>query len=395
MTFATSNVGWFATSQARVFKTSDRGKHWSVRYSSGSEWEFSDVDFAGTSVGWLATNSTVLRTTNGGRTWSKPTKPVPNVTCVGHLPSKRVVALGAAGFTYRSTTRGKTWSRIGSGARASLMSVSLGDASHGWAVGDGPVLHTADAGATWSAQALPSGELSPMDVSAAGSSVGWTCGYGDIMRTTDGGTTWSVVFSGAPWTYAISCFDANHAISVGEEGAALWTADGGAHWNSGVTGTDVALRAIDMVDTQSAFALGDGGTVLATANGGHTWFPHNISSTYEMSAVDFISTTEGWLAGTSSGRPAVLHTTTGGTTWEVQDTGTAPGGLSSIKFFDHDHGLAVGNTNGYGITLSTTDGGVTWHRAFSGTGALFGCAYRAAGRQLAVGQDTIIARDPR
>ena len=395
MTFASSKIGWFVTSQARVFKTSNRGKHWSVQYSSGSDWEYRDVDFATKNTGWVATNSTVIRTTNGGHTWKKPTHPVRNVMCVGHLSSTHLVALGEAGFTYRSTTRGKMWSRIGSGAEASFSSVSFGDASHGWTVSDGLILHTTNGGASWSSQPLPSGALGPMDISAASRSAGWTCGYGDIMRTVVGGATWSPVFDGAPWTYAISSAGAMRAISVGEDGSALWTDDGGSHWHTGATGTSVSLRAVDMVNSSTAFALGDDGTILITANGGQTWSARNVDSAYGLSAVDFISTTEGWVAGERSGRPAVLHTTNAGAVWHVQATGSASGGLSSVAFLDHDHGLAVGNVGGYGLTMSTTDGGATWHRGYSGTDSLFRCAYVSAGKQIAVGQNAIIARDPR
>ena len=46
---------------------------------------------------------------------------------------------------------------------------------------------------------------------------------------------------------------------------------------------------------------------------------------YAVGAIDFVSTTEGWIAGERDGRPAILHTINGGTTWTEQTTGTGDG----------------------------------------------------------------------
>ena len=67
MAFATTNTGWFVTSEGRLFKTTDRGRRWKPRYVSIGR--PTDVDFASAKTGWIARQGGVYRTTNGGKTW--------------------------------------------------------------------------------------------------------------------------------------------------------------------------------------------------------------------------------------------------------------------------------------------------------------------------------------
>ena len=152
--------------------------------------------------------------------------------------------------------------------------------------------------------------IPPQDVSAASPMVAWTCGYGSIMRTIDG-ATWTRVYNGPAWTGSISAADDEHAIAVGgvgEDEPVLWTANGGATWNSVSTGAQY-LREVDMVSSSVAYCVGSNGAILRTDNGGASWTPRSVSSAYQLGAVDFISSTEGWVAGS-------FEQPTGATTYE-------------------------------------------------------------------------------
>jgi photosystem II stability/assembly factor-like uncharacterized protein len=166
------------------------------------------VSFVDANTGTAVGDSTILRTTDGGVTWT-PQDP---------------------GTLYPTA----------------FYAVSFADANHGMALGfeetcDSPcalVMRTTDGGATWT---MSLGtyliQLSGLSVSGAntatvvGSADDYSCscgGYGLILRTTDGGATWSLQDSGQSWGLtAVSFVDANIGTVIGGGGAILRTNTGG------------------------------------------------------------------------------------------------------------------------------------------------------------------------
>src|SRR5205085_8257280 len=62
-------------------------------------------------------------------------------------------AAGAAGFVYRTSDGGTTWTASWTGTRATLLAVDFVDSQYGWAVGaEATVVSTHDGGLTWSPQ---------------------------------------------------------------------------------------------------------------------------------------------------------------------------------------------------------------------------------------------------
>ena len=142
----------------------------------------------------------------------------------------RVIAVGQRGHILLSDDSGQHWQQASVPVSADLTAVNFPTASQGWAVGnDGVVLHTSDAGATWSKQldgrqigtlvvnhytalasAEPGNEQWPqlamegqrlvdqgadkplLDVWFANEKVGYVVGvFNLILRTEDGGLTWT------------------------------------------------------------------------------------------------------------------------------------------------------------------------------------------------------------
>jgi photosystem II stability/assembly factor-like uncharacterized protein len=65
----------------------------------------------------------------------------------------RLVAVGMRGLIEISDDEGSTWKQVGAPVRSDLLALTFPSATDGWAVGhDGVVLHTADAGRTWTRQ---------------------------------------------------------------------------------------------------------------------------------------------------------------------------------------------------------------------------------------------------
>ena len=155
------------------------------------------------------------------------------------------------------------WTAQTSGTTTLLRGVSAVDANTAWAVGDtGTILHTTDAGTTWTAQSGTTNDL--RDVSAVDANTAFAVGFtGTILHTTDAGTTWTTQTSGTTIALlAVSAVDANTAFVVGDGGTILHTTNAGTTWTTQTSGTTNLLVGVSAVDANTAWAIGALGTIL-------------------------------------------------------------------------------------------------------------------------------------
>lgn len=105
-----------------------------------------------------------------------------------------------------------------------------------------------------------------------------------------------------------------------------------------------------------AVAVGDHGIVLLSDDAGATFRQARavpLSST--LTSVSFADPMRGWAVGHWG---AILATTDGGETWQVQRMAPEEDRpLFAVHFFDASHGVAVGL---WSLVLTTQDGGKTW-----------------------------------
>ncbi len=156
---------------AFLMTSRDGGGSWESQDMSPYTAMILDIKFLDDKVGFIAgatdanietSHALILRTTDGGRTWSKvyesarpweatwkiafPTHRVGYVTVQNYDPAKvvhRVVA--------KTTDGGRTWTEVGIGDDAGLQEFGVGFASadHGWIGTMKTGLETADGGKTW------------------------------------------------------------------------------------------------------------------------------------------------------------------------------------------------------------------------------------------------------
>jgi photosystem II stability/assembly factor-like uncharacterized protein len=147
----TSNV-WFATgggARARVFRSTDRGRTWSVAdapvHAGNSSSGLFSIAFSdplnGVAVGGDYAKpkepfDNVALTNDGGRTWRRAKGPLPAgyMSAVAYIPGtsgRSLVAVGLAG-TARSADGGETWTMLDT---VPYNSVAFASRDIGWAVG--------------------------------------------------------------------------------------------------------------------------------------------------------------------------------------------------------------------------------------------------------------------
>jgi hypothetical protein len=95
-------------------------------------------------------NGTILKTTNGGKTWTPQTSGTTNwLYDIAFTDSNTATVVGTSGLILKSTNGGKNWVFQKSGTTTDLYGVSFADARNGTAVGTlGTILRTTRTGPT-------------------------------------------------------------------------------------------------------------------------------------------------------------------------------------------------------------------------------------------------------
>jgi photosystem II stability/assembly factor-like uncharacterized protein len=160
--FVDSDHGWVAGA-GRIMATSDGGASWTRQYSGQAD--LNQVDFVDGDHGWAAGGGTLLRTANGGATWTPLAEP-----CQGELSSVHFVspavgyAVAAApagslspggpyttatgGTLVRTGDGGATWSAVTS-APANPQSACFANADDGYLGTPAHIWRTTDGGGHW------------------------------------------------------------------------------------------------------------------------------------------------------------------------------------------------------------------------------------------------------
>lgn len=287
-----------------------------------------------------------------------------------------------------------------SAARASfmprdLLSVSVADSDHAWAVGDaGELLRTADGGAIWTEQSIDT-SVDLRSVQFINANDGWAVGStfdsgshawdGVVFSTVDGGSSWSPHTLGLSSVDITGMFfvDADHGWIVGQETGSflqdtdviLSTADGGASWvlryRSSYAYYGYGLEDVFFSDLNHGWAVGHTdashpSAILHTDDGGEHWITQlEVTDYAELHSVHFVDGVRGWAVGGNSATSTVLATMDGGAHWQRQSPVRGTFNLTSVFFVDSLRGWAVDQS---GVILRTSDGGAHWVLSWSGEG---------------------------
>lgn len=189
----------------RLYRSADGGETWSAGAATPVAYDARDLHFSTLLDGWVvgsgAGQTSILRTTDGGDSWT----PVPSIG-------------------------------------GTLVAVDF-EGTSGWAIYPGSLFYrTTDGGATWTQHELPDelGFLTAADIDFWDESVGYVVGmFGYAARSADGGETWTVL----PTPTDEHDFTGLYLIGPDElwattrDGAAYYSATGGQNWAVMETGS--------------------------------------------------------------------------------------------------------------------------------------------------------------
>ncbi|NIR25746.1 MAG: hypothetical protein GWN77_02000, partial [Gammaproteobacteria bacterium] len=201
---------------------------------------------------WVAgNNGTVLRTTDGGQTWSNVWNGAAGTTFYTIEAVDANTALvstwtGGANVAqlYRTSDGGQSWAMVFEQTNGFINNITLFDQNQGMTIGDPvggvwTVLQTRNGGQTWTpitnAPAAVAGDY------AGPYSINWvdqsTCWFGsiksNIFQTTNGGTSWNAGVISLLTSVNSLAFNANGTgLAAYFEGQVARTRDGGSSWET-------------------------------------------------------------------------------------------------------------------------------------------------------------------
>jgi len=304
-----------------IMKTTNNGTTWTTNYSQTDDY-IMDIDFingtdTGFAVGNEYANAIILKTTNGGNSWSRiETLTSKQIYCNQSLNTHNVWIAGAYGNIWKSGNLGTTFSYVPQGIRDNLNSVFFPSVNIGYAVGEnGTLIKTTDAGNHWISK-----------------STGFTSSIKDVYF-----------------------FDDSTGIAVGSQSTVLKIYHGGdsiTQSSFGYTGFGASLMNVVFVNRDTGFISPSHMNILRTTDGGLSWHPMNLGVLMASYAISFPDKLTGYTGGYSS---KLLKTTDCGVTWNTMiNTGSD---IFAADFITANNGII---TQGGSVKI-TTNGGSTWN----------------------------------
>lgn len=264
------------------------------------------VDSAGTSA-------TLLRTTNGGASWSAPAFPsgLGALNSIRFLDAMNGVITGDNGVVLKTSDGGATWSAVTAFTSQDLLSVSYPAAATIFAGGSqGNIFRSNDNGATWDTLLADSNATLPVrDLYFSLATAGWAAGDGGLLASTTDGNTFTLStqpYFGFFQAHGVA-FNGNSGYAVGEDGLAVMTSDAGMTWNTFSVPSIDALNKVRFLSSFTGVICGDSNFVYRTVDGGMSWMtdvvPGGMSS---LTDITFGGDTTAYICG-SNGRILKSH----------------------------------------------------------------------------------------
>ncbi len=256
-----------------------------------------DVRFWDENLGWAGGDQGILRTTDGGDSWTL-TGTSDDVEAVFFASATEGWVCGNDGMLLHSANGGQSWSPQNSGAGDKIRDIWFADNMNGWACGrNGLLIHTTNGGQNWNPQSSPAtDDLYAIHMLDAQN--GWIAGKdGLILNTANGGSSWEIQLSAPNGEEdefeGLFALDADHAWAAGHQGR-IYSLTNGA-WSPQASGTAVAIMDVFFTDNDNGWVCGAGGYLANTMDGGSMWHTQTPPAFASFNSVYFVNENLGFL----------------------------------------------------------------------------------------------------
>ena len=278
-------------------------------------YDLNNIAFVNDSLGYICGGSRytigmVIRTTDGGKTWSAADSVIPTALYTMTFFSAQEALMGGFYATLAYTNdSARTFSITNLSPGVPISDLSFrnrqqGVAACGLGYRSGAVFNTINGGANWTLSYLDSlhslmGSYYVDDTTVV------VCGYGTVLRSHDRGATYTVVRENGDFYQDVD-FVNGTGYAVGYQGEVIKTTDRGATWQivrsgNGFFSSPDHLMGVDFIDENTGYAVGESGLMIHTGNGGGDWQTVKPFTSERLKAVHLFSATSGIVVG-SGGR---------------------------------------------------------------------------------------------
>jgi photosystem II stability/assembly factor-like uncharacterized protein len=320
-----------------VYITTNAGSSWTETTAGGNGWLFQPVGRLQLNANMLYASvspfnsggpalSPVLKSTDGGTSWSAASSGIPSPPGIGSL----LLANTAPDVLLFGTT------------------------------GPFSLLRSADGATAWTPSATGiygfTGQQVRLDPSSASVLYFAAANNGGLWKSTDLGTTWTNVLSDSIFAVAVDPINSLHLLTSNFEHFLLQSTDGGATWQQASTPFGI-IQSIEFSTSQIGLVLAcspNGGIARSTDNGS-TWSASNTGLQTTACRKIAFDSASGVVAATPSG---VYKSTDGGINWILKKTASDTFGFFTAAV-DPSNPLILfaADANSY---FKSSDGGNTW-----------------------------------
>lgn len=324
----------------------------------------------------------ILRSTDGGLTWSKAGKFMPqeflNIIqrlIINPVNNKVLLAATRTGI-YRSLDGGSKWKMVLAN-HCYDMEWNTADPRIVYAAGDGYIYKSGDAGATWTAiyGGMGKGRVS-VEVSRSNSQVIYALSSDSLQKSTNGGVTWSHLSypSGAAfygyYDLMLACSPANSDYLIAGGMNTVKSTNGGASWTSIDNWSTYTASNYVHADKHAGifyprsttdFLVGTDGGIFRTINGGLNW--KDLSNGLMIAQVYRLGTTPQNANLITSGWQDNGCNKWDGTSWK-----RIFGADGMETAIDYTNENVIYEAYQYGSLQRSTDGGKIWSYIAPSTG---------------------------
>lgn len=278
--FTSDSNGWVAGDEGYLAHTSDGGRSWSRKILNTAA-NINEIYFRNDDNGYLVAGRKMFVTKDGGRSWSDTViiepgeikNGTPEFLSIRFNSKNQGFIIGSVlnseeevidSLLLRTTDGGDTWSRLLiPEVKTELFHLDFDGKQEGWIVGDmGVILATINNGNSWTKQ--ESGTLAGLyNVDFRDNKEGYVVGEdGTILRTENGGATWTKITTFVKETlFRVNFVDDKNGWIVGAKGTILRTYDRGNTWTKQASATENNLYGLYM-ERKYGWSVGKDGVII-------------------------------------------------------------------------------------------------------------------------------------
>lgn len=249
------------------------------------------------------------------------------------------------------------WSVVGTNMNYNFTSIAFANDSTCFLVGSNGMIHkSTNEGIGWSSIIAASTLL--RSIVFINDTLGFVGGGTSILKTTNRGNTWTTAyFNNQESITSIFLLNSNLGWGAGLGGRIVKYSGG--QWTL-IFGNGNNLHTIFFTDSLLGWTAGDNGLIFSTTNGGTSWQLQSSGTNSRISSLAFSNSQLGWMVGYNG---VIRKTTNGGISWNYVGSPTSDD-FYSVCFIDSLIGWIAGEN---GTILHSTNGGNTWLQQVSPT----------------------------